>query len=64
MILTFVNGRTIRIQLDDISPEIKRLTRGGEIVIEQKIVINVDDTGAGFQPIVEEWDEEEVVIPI
>jgi len=64
MILTFVNGRTIRIQLDDISPEIKRLTKGGEIVIEQKIVINVDDTGAGFQPIVEEWDEEEVVIPI
>lgn len=64
MILTFVNGRTIRVQLDDISPEIKKLTKGGEIVIEQKIVINVDDTGAGFVPEVEDWEEEEVVIPI
>ena len=64
MILTFVNGRTIRIELDDISPDIKKLTRGGEIEIDQKIVINVGDSGAGFQPIVEEWDEEEVVIPI
>ncbi len=64
MILTFVNGRTIRIELDDISPEIKKLRKGGEIKIDQKIVINVGDSGAGFQPIVEEWDEEEVVIPI
>lgn len=64
MVLTFINGRTIRIKLDDISPEIKKLRKGGEIEISQKIVINVDDTGAGFQPIVEEWDEEEVVIPI
>ena len=64
MILTFVNGRTIRVQLDDISPEIKKLTKGGEIVIDQKIVINVDDTGAGFVPEVEDWEEEEVVIPI
>lgn len=64
MILTFVNGRTIRVHLDDISPEIKKLTKGGEIVIDQKIVINVDDTGAGFVPEVEDWEEEEVVIPI
>ena len=64
MILTFVNGRTIRVQLDDISPEIKKLRKGGEIVIEQKIVINVDDTGSGFVPDVEDWVEEEVEIPI
>ena len=64
MILTFVNGRTIRIKLDDISPEIKKLRKGGEIKIDQKIVINVDDTGAGFVPEVEDWEEEEVVIPI
>ena len=64
MILTFVNGRTIRIKLDDISPEIKKLKKGGEIEIGQKIVINVDDTGAGFVPEVEDWEEEEVVIPI
>ena len=64
MILTFVNGRTIRVQLDDISPEIKKLRKGGEIKIDQKIVINVDDTGSGFLPEVEDWDDEEVVIPI
>lgn len=64
MELTFVNGRTINIQLDDISADIKKLTKGGEIVIEQKIVINVGDDGSGFVPKVEDWDEEEVVIPI
>lgn len=64
MILTFVNGRTIRVKLDDISPEIKKLTKGGEIKIDQKIVINVDDTGAGFVPNVEDWVNEEVIIPL
>ena len=64
MVLTFINGRTIRVKLDDISPEIKKLRKGGEIKIDQKIVINVDDTGAGFVPEVEDWEEEEVVIPI
>lgn len=64
IILTFINGRTIRVQMDDISPEIKKLRKGGEIVIKQKIVINVDDTGSGFNPHVEDWDEEEVEIPI
>ena len=64
IILTFINGRTIRVKMDDISPEIKKLRKGGEIVIEQKIVINVDDTGSGFVPDVEDWVEEEVEIPI
>ena len=64
MVITFVNGRTIRVKMDDISPEIKKLRKGGEIIIEQKIVINVDDTGSGFVPDVEEWEEEEVEIPI
>ena len=64
IIITFINGRTIRVKMDDISPEIKKLRKGGEIVIEQKIVINVDDTGSGFVPDVEDWEEEEVEIPI
>lgn len=64
MVLTFINGRTIKIQLEDISPEIKKLRKGGEIIIKQKIVINVDDTGAGFDPVVKDWDDEEVVFPI
>ena len=64
MILTFINGRTISVQLDDISPEIKRLVKGGEIIITQKIVINVGDDGSGFDPVVEDWDEEYVEIPI
>lgn len=64
IIITFINGRTIRVKMDDISPEIKKLRKGGEIVIEQKIVINVDDTGSGFVPNVSDWEEEEVEIPI
>ena len=64
IILTFVNGRTIRVKMDDISPSIKKLRKGGEIIIEQKIVINVDDTGSGFVPEVKDWEEEEVEIPI
>lgn len=65
MVLTFVNGRTIKVELDDLTPKIKTLTHGGKIEIEQKIVINVDDTGAGFEPEVKDWgEEEEVVIPI
>ena len=64
MVLTFINGRTISVQLDDISPEIKRLVKGGEIIITQKIVINVGDDGSGFTPEVEDWEEENVVIPI
>lgn len=64
IILTFVNGRTIRVKLDDISPSIKELRKGGEIIIEQKIVINVDDTGSGFTPVVEDWEDVEVEVPI
>ncbi len=64
MVLTFINGRTIRIELDDISPEIKKLKKGGKIPITQKIVINVGDEGSGFDPVVDEWDDEEVIIPI
>ena len=64
IVITFVNGRTIRLEMDDISSSIKKLTKGGEIVIEQKIVINVGDTGSGFTPEVKDWDEEEVYIPI
>lgn len=64
MVLTFINGRTIRVELNDISSDIKKLKKGGEIKIDQKIVINVGDDGSGFVPKVEGWDEEEVVIPI
>ena len=65
MMLTFVNGRTIQVTLDDISPEIKRLKKGGEIKITQKIVINVGDDGSGFEPVVKDWGENvEIEIPI
>ncbi len=64
MILTFVNGRTISVKLDDISPEIKRLKKGGEIIIKQKIVINVGDDGSGFQPTIKDWEEDEITIPL
>ena len=64
MLITFINGRTIRVNLDDSTPDIKKLTKGGEIKIEQKIVINVDDTGSGFIPDVEDWEDIEIEIPI
>ena len=64
IVLTFINGRTIRVQLNDISPSIKELRKGGEIVITQKIVINIGDTGSGFNPEVKDWEDEEVTIPI
>ena len=64
MFLTFINGRTISVKLDDISSEIKRLVKGGEIIITQKIIINVGDDGSGFDPKVEDWDNEYVEIPI
>ena len=64
MVLTFVNGRTIKVELNDLSPEIKKLTHGGEIPIDQKIVINVGDSGAGFNPGVDDWDDQVVEIPI
>lgn len=64
MVLTFINGRTINVQLNDISPEIKRLVKGGEIKIKQKIIINIGDDGSGFKPVVDDWDNEEVEIPI
>lgn len=64
MVLTFINGRTIKVELNDMTPQIKILTHGGEIPIEQKIVINVGDSGAGFNPGVDDWDDDVVEIPI
>ena len=64
IVLTFINGRTIRVELNDISADIKKLRKGGEIEIDQKIVINVGDTGSGFVPDVKDWDDYQIDIPI
>lgn len=64
IVLTFINGRTIRVPMNDISPSVKELRKGGVINITQKIIINIGDTGSGFTPEVKDWEEEEVVIPI
>ena len=64
MVISFINGRTITVPLNDMSADIKKLTKGGKIMIKQKLVINVGDDGSTFTPEVEGWEEEEVVIPI
>lgn len=64
MVLNFINGRNIRVQLDDITDLIKPLTHGGEIRIEQSFVINAGDSGSGFEPEVGEWEDVGVDIPI
>lgn len=51
--LYFVNGDVIVMKLEDLSPQIKTLTRGGEIIVKQKLEIK--GPAGGFQPGVGDW---------
>ena len=53
--LYFINGDVIKIKLKDLTSQIKKLTRGGEIIVEEYIEIK-GPTG-GFQPGVGDWDK-------
>ena len=53
-ILYFVNGDVITMKLKDLSPQIKTLTRGGEIIVEEKLEIK--GPAGGFNPGVGDWD--------
>lgn len=53
IVLHFVNGQVITMKLKDLTPQIKTLTRGGEIFVEQKLEIK--GPGGGFQPSVGDW---------
>ena len=54
--LYFVNGDVIVIKLKDLTSQIKQLTRGGEIIVEEQLEIR--GPGGGFQPGVGDWDNQ------
>lgn len=53
--LYFINGDVITMKLQDLSPQIKTLTRGGEIIVTEKLEIK--GPASGFQPGVGDWDK-------
>ena len=53
--LYFINGDVITMKLQDLSPQIKTLTRGGEIVVTEKLEIK--GPASGFQPGVGDWND-------
>lgn len=53
--LYFINGDVITMKLKDLTSQIKTLTRGGEIIVEEKLEIK--GPPGGFQPSVGEWDD-------
>lgn len=56
--LYFVNGDVITMKLQDLSPQIKTLTRGGEIIVTEKLEIK--GPAGGFQPGVGDWNDTNV----
>ena len=52
--LYFVNGDVIVMKLKDLTSQIKTLTRGGEIIVEEQLEIK--GPSGGFQPGVGDWD--------
>lgn len=53
--LYFINGDVITMKLQDLSPQIKTLTKGGEIIVTEKLEIK--GPSGGFQPGVGDWDK-------
>lgn len=53
--LYFVNGDVIEMKLEDLTSQIKKLTRGGEIIVEEELEIK--GPSGGFQPGVGDWDD-------
>lgn len=56
--LYFVNGDVIVKQLKDLTGQIKLLTRGGEIIVEEELEIK--GPSGGFDPGVGDWDDTNV----
>lgn len=53
--LYFVNGDVIEMKLKDLTSQIKTLTKGGEIIVEEELEIK--GPSGGFQPGVGDWDD-------
>ncbi len=56
--LYFVNGDVIKIKLKDLTGQIKTLTKGGEIIVEE--VLEIKGPAGGFQPSVGDWNDTDV----
>lgn len=54
----FVNGSMYTMKLQDLTPQIKKLTKGGEIIVEE--VLDIKGPPSGFQPGVGDWNETDV----
>ena len=52
--LEFINGDVITMKLKDLTSQIKTLTKGGEIIVEEELEIK--GPAGGFQPGVGDWD--------
>jgi hypothetical protein len=54
--LQFINGEVITMKLqEDLTGQIKALTKGGEIIVTEELEIK--GPGGGFQPGVGDWDD-------
>lgn len=57
-------GETKTVKLDDLTQIIKALPTGGEIVIDQKIVIESSGEDGGFKPGVDDWENDKRPLPV
>ena len=61
--LHFVNGDVITMKLkEDLTSQIKELTRGGEIIVRE--VVEIKGPAGGFQPGVGDWNDTDVDIEL
>jgi hypothetical protein len=56
--LYFINGDVIVMKLKDLTPQIKELKKGGEIIVEE--FLEIKGPAGGFQPGVKDWNETDV----
>lgn len=58
--LYFINGDVIMMKLKDLTPQIKTLKKGGEIIVEE--FLEIKGPAGGFQPGVGDWNDTNVDI--
>ena len=56
--LYFINGDVIKMKLKDLTGQIKTLTKGGEIIVEE--YLKIKGPAGGFQPGVGDWNDTNV----
>ncbi len=56
--LYFINGDVIKMKLKDLTGQIKTLTKGGEIIVEE--YLEIKGPAGGFQPEVGDWNDTNV----